>query len=285
MEIVHKKGHILMLHAKMEEVSRIKEPLYGYEQEIILIPTSKLKVIEVQRKASGSHVKRLSESIKRIGFVIPLVVVKRGDENIVIDGQHRFLAAKELGIKKLPAIVIPEKYAHNLMELNIEKQMALRDKAYVSLNIYTMYLNEDASMDEEDGRIMDSIEYAYYVTLGMAYKEKPRLFGSAYESILRKVDTFLPKPLEKAIVERRERAKIVMEADGLVREAAKKVRELGIEHPFLYKEIVSFCTPIKRKKKVKETFAETFEGLKKNLVNLATNPTRLREHRFTSASS
>lgn len=269
----------------MEEVSRIKEPLYGYEQEIILIPTSKLKVIEVQRKASGSHVKRLSESIKRIGFVIPLVVVKRGDENIVIDGQHRFLAAKELGIKKLPAIVIPEKYAHNLMELNIEKQMALRDKAYVSLNIYTMYLNEDASMDEEDGRIMDSIEYAYYVTLGMAYKEKPRLFGSAYESILRKVDTFLPKPLEKAIVERRERAKIVMEADGLVREAAKKVRELGIEHPFLYKEIVSFCTPIKRKKKVKETFAETFEGLKKNLVNLATNPTRLREHRFTSASS
>jgi len=285
LEIVHKKGHILMLHAKMEEVSRIKEPLYGYEQEIILIPTSKLKVIEVQRKASGSHVKRLSESIKRIGFVIPLVVVKRGDENIVIDGQHRFLAAKELGIKKLPAIVIPEKYAHNLMELNIEKQMALRDKAYVSLNIYTMYLNEDASMDEEDGRIMDSIEYAYYVTLGMAYKEKPRLFGSAYESILRKVDTFLPKPLEKAIVERRERAKIVMEADGLVREAAKKVRELGIEHPFLYKEIVSFCTPIKRKKKVKETFAETFEGLKKNLVNLATNPTRLREHRFTSASS
>jgi len=269
----------------MEEISKIKEPLYGYEQEIILVPTTKLKVIEVQRKASASHVKRLTESIKRIGFVIPLIVVKRGDEDIVIDGQHRFLAAKELGIRRLPAIVIPEKYAHNLMELNVEKQMALRDKAYVSLNVYRMYLNEDPSMEEEDGRIMDSIEYAYYVTLGMAYKEKPRLFGSAYESILRKVDAFLSKPLEKAAVEREERAKVVIEADALTREAVRRVRELGIEHPFLYKEVVSFCTPIKRKKKVKQTFTETFDGLKKNLGNLAANPSRLREHRFSSASS
>jgi len=195
------------------------------------------------------------------------------------------LAAKELGIKKLPAIVIPEKYAHNLMELNVERQMALRDKAYVSLNVYTMYLNEDPSMEEEDGRIMDSIEYAYYVTLGMAYKGKPRLFGSAYESILRKVDAFLPKPLEKAVVERGERAKTVMEADDLAREAAKGVRELGIDHPYLYKEVISVCTPIKRKKKVKETFAETFEVLKKNLTNLAANPVKFRGHRFTSASS
>ena len=93
----------------MEEISKIKEPLYGYEQEIILVPTTKLKVIEVQRKASAPHVKRLTESIKKIGFIIPLIIVRRGDEDIVIDGQHRFLAAKELGIRKLPAIVIDRK--------------------------------------------------------------------------------------------------------------------------------------------------------------------------------
>jgi len=270
----------------MEEISRIKEPLYGYEQEMILVPITKLKVIEVQRKASPSHVKRLTESIKRIGFVIPLIVVKRGDEDIVIDGQHRFLAAKELGIRKLPVIVIPEKYAHNLMELNVEKQMALRDKAYVSLNVYMMYLNEDPSMEEEDGRIMDSIEYAYYVTLGMAYKEKPRLFGSAYESILRKVDGFLSKPLEKASVERAERAKVVIETDALAKDVVNKVRrELGIEHPFLYKEVVSSCSAIKRKKKVKLTFAETFDGLRKNLGDLSDDPSKFRAHRFSSAGS
>jgi len=267
----------------MEEISKIKEPLYGYEQEIILVPITKLKVIEVQRKASATHVKRLTESIKRIGFVIPLIVVKRGDEDIVIDGQHRFLAAKELGIRKLPAIVIPEKYAHNLMELNVEKQMALREKAYVSLNVYRMYLSEDPSIEEEDGRIMDSIEYAYYVTLGMAYEEKRGLFGSAYEPILKKVDAFLSKPLEEAAVERAERAKVVIESDVLARRAVDGVKELGIDHPFLYKEVVSSCSIIKRKKKVKQTFAETFESLKKNLENLAANPSTFRRYRFKSA--
>jgi len=267
----------------MEEISKIKEPLYGYEQEIVLVPITKLKVIEVQRKASPPHVKRLTESIKRIGFVIPLIVVRRGDEDIVIDGQHRFLAAKELGIRKLPAIVIPEKYAHNLMELNVERQMALREKAYVSLNVYRMYLNEDPTIEEEDGRIMDSIEYAYYVTLGMAYEGKRGLFGSAYEPILKKVDAFLSKPLERAAVERADRAKAVIESDALAREAVHKIEALGIEHPFLYKEVVSSCSIIKRKKKVRQTFAETFEGLKKNLANLSANPSTFRRYRFKSA--
>jgi ParB family chromosome partitioning protein len=266
----------------MEAIAEIKEPLHGYAQEIALVPTGKLKVIEVQRNVSKLHVKRLGESIKKIGFVIPLVVVRRGEEIIIIDGQHRFLAAKELGIKKLPAIVVPEKYAHNLMELNVEKQMALRDKAHVALNVYRMYLREDPSMAEDDGRIMDSIEFAYYVTLGMAYEAKPRIFGSAYESILRKIDSFLSTPLEKAAGEREARAKIVIEADGLAREAVDKVRGLGIEHPFLYKEVVSFCSTTKRKRKVKQTFRDTFEALDKNLRDLAADPRKLRAHKFAS---
>jgi len=120
----------------MKTIAKIEEPLHGYSQEIAIIPIDNLKVIEIQRAPSKFHIKRLSESIRKIGFVIPLVVVKRGNENIIIDGQHRFLAAKELGIKQLPAIIIPEKYAHELMELNIEKQMSLREKAYVALNVY-----------------------------------------------------------------------------------------------------------------------------------------------------
>ncbi len=259
----------------MEIVARINEPLHGYAQEIALIPVSRLKVIEVQRKPSAPHVKRLKSSIKKIGFTIPLIVVRKGEDNIIIDGQHRFLAAKELGIKELPAIIIPEKYAHNLMELNVEKQMSLRERAYVALNVYRMYLNENPSMKEDDGRIMDSIEYAYYVTLGVAYEKKPRVSGSPYEPLLKKVDGFLSKLLKDAFVERERRAGIIIETDDLTRDVVKKVKELGVEHEFLYNEVVSFCNPMKRKKKVSQSFDNIFSALQKNLKDLAQNPGKI----------
>jgi ParB-like chromosome segregation protein Spo0J len=47
----------------------------------------------------------------------------------VIDGQQRLLATKELGIKELPCLIIPEKYALNLMELNVEKTDVLKRKS------------------------------------------------------------------------------------------------------------------------------------------------------------
>jgi len=254
----------------------LEEPLYGYKQEVAMIPTGKLKVIEIQRAASKAHIKRLSDSIRRVGFVVPLVVVRRGEENIIIDGQHRFLAAKELGIKKLPTIIIPERYAHNLMELNVEKQMSIRDKAYVSLNVYRMYLEEDKSIREDDGRIMDSIEYAYYVTLGIAYEKRPRIFGSAYEFLLKKVDVFLSMPLENAVKEREDRARILVETDDLARKTVDEVRKLGIDHPYIYREVISFCTPAKRKRKTKKSFEETFDSLKKNLNNLLLEPSKIK---------
>jgi ParB family chromosome partitioning protein len=259
----------------MEIVAKINEPLHGYAQEIALIPVSRLKVIEVQRKPSAPHVKRLKSSIRKIGFTIPLIVVRKGEDNIIIDGQHRFLAAKELGIKELPAIIIPEKYAHNLMELNVEKQMSLRERAYVALNVYRMYLNENPSMKEDDGRIMDSIEYAHYVTLGVAYEKKPRVSGSPYEPLLKKVDGFLSKPLKDAFVERERRAGIIIETDDLTRDVVKKVKELGVEHEFLYNEVVSFCNPMKRKKKVSQSFDNIFSALQKNLKDLAQNPEKI----------
>jgi len=145
-----------------------------------------------------------------------------------------------------------------------------------------MYLKEKPEINEDDGQIMDSIEFAYYVTLGIAYEKAPKLFGSAYESILKKVDFFLSKPLKNAIKEREERAEILIETDNIAREAIEKVREIGIDHPFLYKEVVSFCTPVKRKRKVEQSFNELFNTLKDNLKSLISNPHKIREHKFST---
>ena len=267
----------------MKKVGEIKEPLFGYMQEVVIVPIENLKVIEVQRKPSSYHVRRLAESMRKIGFTTPVIAVREKDGNsyIIIDGQHRLLAAKEVGIKEISCIVIPEKYAHDLMELNIEKQMSLRERAYVALNVYRMYLEEDSSINEDDPRILDSIEFPYYVTLGIAYEKNQKLFGSAYESLLRRLDRFLSLPLANAIKEREKKAQIVLEVDDVTRQAVEKVKEIGISHPFLYREVVSFCSPIGRKRKIEETLEDVFGKLKNNLMRLVEEPERIRTHKFS----
>lgn len=260
----------------MREIGTIKEPLMGYEQKVLVVPTGRLKVIDVQRRPSPFHVRRLGESMRKMGFVSPLVAVRKGEDLIVIDGQQRLLAAKELGIKELPCIVVPEKYAMNLMELNVEKQMPLREKAYVALNIYRTYLHDSPQMREDDPRILDSIEMPYYVTLGMGYEKNPKLFGSAYEAILKKLDGFFSSPLQDAAKERERRANLLVETEEIARRAVERVKEIGIAHPFVHREVVDFCNPIKGKREVGESFEGVFEKLKEGLRELIERPEMIR---------
>ncbi|MCD6447527.1 MAG: ParB-like nuclease domain-containing protein [Thermoplasmata archaeon] len=263
-----------------EKVAEIEEPLHKYKQSLLILPVEKLKVIEIQRKPSDYHIKRLSESIRKIGFIVPLIVIKRNGSYIIIDGQHRFLAAKQLGIEKLPCIEIPEKYANELMELNIEKAMSLKEKCYVSLNVYRILMNEKPDMLESDMEVRDAIEYPYFITLAIAYEMQPRFFGSAYESMAKRVDVFLDKPIEEAYAYRDKIAMKLIELDSMAREAMEKIEEMGISHPFLYKEIISFCNPIGRKRKVDMTMEELIELLRINLQELLKNPDTFREHKF-----
>ncbi len=266
----------------MEQIGFLKDPLYGYEQEIIVAPINELKVIEIQRKPSESHIKRLVESIRKIGFVVPVICVRRGDELIIIDGQHRYLAARRMGLEKIPCIIIPEKYANELMELNVEKTMSLREKCYVALNVYRIFLNERPELLENDTEIMDAIEFPYFITIGLAYEENSKFFGSAYESIMKKVDGFLELRIEEAYEKRKQYAKKLLELDSLARSAMEKIEAMGISHPFLYKEIVSFCNPIKKKRKVEENIDEVLNTLEKNLNELVEHPEKFRVEEFTS---
>ena len=46
-------------------------------------------------------------------------------------------------------------------------------------------------MKENDAEVEESIERAYYVTLGLAYEKPGRLAGSAFEPLLKKCDHFM----------------------------------------------------------------------------------------------
>lgn len=254
---------------------RFQDPHKGGEFTFRTVPVEQLEVIGHQRKVRPAHIKNLTASIDRIGFVVPLVAVEKrsgGKTNyVVIDGQHRFQAAKDLGVKEFPVIVVPNELATRMMNLNVEKDLNIREKSFVALAIYRDFLEESSDLRETNEEIVDSLENAHYVTLGIAYEKSGRLAGSAFEPILKKSDGFLNRSLEKAYEVRQERAAKILEANNLVKSVTAKIKEIGRWHSFLTQQIMSYANPFKRKRG-KVDFDEAFDGVIKKLQQLKENP-------------
>ncbi len=75
---------------------KFKDPYLKNEIVFKVVPMENFEVTPHQRKPSQYHIKHLINSIERIGYIVPVVAVERDNKYIIIDGQHRFLAAKEL---------------------------------------------------------------------------------------------------------------------------------------------------------------------------------------------
>jgi ParB family chromosome partitioning protein len=256
---------------KLEKELNFNDPYLNQDLKFKIVPIEDLTIVKHQRKPSSYHVKHLVNSIERIGFLVPLIVTEKKDGFMIIDGQHRFLAAKELGIREVPVIVVPEKIAQLMMNLNIEKELNIREKSYVALNIYRQYLENNPDILESDPEIIDSIEQVYYVTLGLGYEKQEKLSGSAFESVLKKCDLFLDEKLSSAIKIREKRAEKVLFAYNLVKEISQKIKELGKWHPYVYHQIISYANPYKRKRLPTE-FDNLFDSIIENLQNAVKNP-------------
>jgi ParB family chromosome partitioning protein len=256
---------------KEEEAFQFKDPKYQQNLTFKVVPIDSLKVVEHQRKPSNYHVNHLISSIERVGFIVPLVVVEKNGEYVILDGQHRFLAAKKLELRELPVIIVPQKLANLMMNFNIEKELNIREKSYVALNIYRQYLKENPELLETEPVLTDSIEQAYYVTLGIGYEKEERLRGGILESIMKKCDFFLEKPLEEALEERERRAERVRHANSLITEIAQKLKDMEKWHPFVYQQILSFANPYKRKREPVD-FDQMFDNLSHNLERAKENP-------------
>ncbi|MGH2757554.1 MAG: ParB/RepB/Spo0J family partition protein [Actinomycetota bacterium] len=243
------------------------------------LPADRLEVVEHQRKARPAHVDHLVESIERVGFIVPLVAIEAEGNGksryVVIDGQHRLLAAREVGLRKLPVLVVPARLASRMMNLNVEKDLNIREKAVVSLGIYRSFLESQPELKENDHEVEDSIERAYYVTLGLAYEKGGRLAGSAFEPLLKKCDFFLRRTIENAYAAREERAATVIEANSLVKDVIAQAKEMGAFHQYFQYQLISSIDPFKRKRG-RQNFDELFEKAIAKLNKINDDPTRIR---------
>jgi ParB family chromosome partitioning protein len=241
-----------------------------------VLPMAKLEVISHQRKASDAHVKRVMDSVNRVGFLAPVVVVERdgGAGYLIIDGQHRFLAAKELGLRRIPAVIAPPDVARRMLTLNVEKEPNIRERSAVALSIYRELVDAEPDMPEDDPEVADAVQQAHYVTLGFGYAASGRLAGSLFEPILRKCDGFMDVPLAESSPIREARAGRVVEAHRLVRAVTDRLKEIGAWHEFAGAQIISYANPLKRARK-QHSFDQTFDKLIAKLDSLGEHPEKV----------
>lgn len=74
----------------------------------LLIPLNKIKSNSDQPRKNfdSDKIVELAESIKHHGIIQPLILKRVADEYIIVAGERRWRAAKSLGLKEVPAIIM-----------------------------------------------------------------------------------------------------------------------------------------------------------------------------------
>jgi ParB family chromosome partitioning protein len=252
----------------MKVLAEYNDPIKGLPLKFALIPVGDLKIPPFQRDLSELLVKRLFVSMEKLGFLHPIVVYQEeGDGFYVIDGQHRLEAAKMLGAKELPAIVIPKELALNIMEFNTEKPPNIREKASQAYRLYREFLQKAPHTEELE--LAFYIEEPSYITLGFVLEELNKKFpAGAFELLLKKIDEFLAQPLEEAVEERRRRAQKVYEVGEKLNEVYEK---LGMTNALMKTELLRKAIQKvygKRVRKIEDDFYTALDKIKKALEEI-----------------
>ena len=238
-----------------------RDPLGGHPTLIVGLPIDKVEPTPFQRDLSATHVKRLSEVIDKLDWFLDPIIAVRTDTGTywTPNGNHRLNAVKTLGGKSIVALVTPDQnVAYKILALNTEKAHNLREKA---LEVIRMARSlADISDDPETTYALEFEEPAF-ITLGACYEQKGRFSGSAYNPILKRVESFMDQPLRASIPIREQRAQSLLELDEAVNDAVKMLKDRGFESPYLKAFVVARINPLRFKKGEPGTFEEVFEPM------------------------
>ena len=216
-----------------------RDPLGGNWQILASLPIGRVEPTPYQRDLSDTHVARLANAIDKLDrFLDPIVAVPAPDGGYWSpNGHHRLGAMRQLGARAIVALVVPEpEVAHRILALNTEKAHNLREK---SLEVSRLAQALSEVDDAAEKSYAEVFEEAALITLGLCYQENGRFSGGAYHPILKRCDEFLTAKLPAALEIRKARAAKLLELNEHVNEAVKKLKERGLESPYLKAFVVA----------------------------------------------
>lgn len=147
--------------------------------KILNIKIEDIKAYEKNPRKNEAAVKIVARSIKEFGFQVPIIIDKK---NVIVAGHTRVLAAKELGIKKVPAIYTTELNekqirAYRIMD-NKSQEYSEWDKKLLTEEF--KFLNDAGFNMELTGFTEEDVD----AELKLNEVENENLFGDRHEVIM-----------------------------------------------------------------------------------------------------
>jgi ParB family transcriptional regulator, chromosome partitioning protein len=125
--------------------------------------------------------------------------------------------------------------------------------------MYRGLVGADGSQKESD--LTKIFEEPHFSTFGAAYEKRPRYSAGAYSSLVKRLETFLDKPIEEGIKIRDARADKLLAFDDEVVKVVAALKEKGLESPYLKNYVVARVNFLRFKKDGVFDFDETIDKL------------------------
>lgn len=122
----------------------------GEDSSLLLLSIDKIQPNPDQprREFDQDKLEELSESIKHIGIVQPITVVKRqGDVYMIIAGERRYRAAQLVGLKHIPAYVRPDQ--GSILEMALVENVQREDLNPIEIAIAYQGLVQELNLSHE----------------------------------------------------------------------------------------------------------------------------------------
>jgi ParB family chromosome partitioning protein len=222
-----------------------RDPFGGRWVLLATLPVEKVEPSPFQRKASDLHVGRLRTVIDKVGRLLDPVITGRQPDGIywTPNGNHRLQAIRALGGRSITTLVLPEaEMVYTILALNTEKAHNLREKALEVIGMARELARANAGVEIQYAL---AFEEAAFLTLGIAYEERPRFSGGAYHPVVRRVDAFQDLEMGVAIERRTKWARELLALDDRVTEIIGELRERGFQSPYLRAFVVARLNPIR----------------------------------------
>jgi ParB family chromosome partitioning protein len=154
-----------------------------------------------------------------------------------------------LGAKAITALLVPdERMAYQILALNTEKAHNLREKALEVIRMERELATLEPVPERDHAALLED---PVLPTLGLCYEHNGRFAGGAYQPVLRRIEAFLAAKLPRALEERELRARRMLELDEGVARAVAKLKERGLESPYLKNFVIARLDPLRFKKEAK----------------------------------
>lgn len=104
-----------------------------------------------RKNFDSEKISQLAESIKEHGIIQPIIVKKNKDNNyIVIAGERRWRAAKSIGIKEIPVIIMDDIDDKSILEISLIENIQREDLNPIEESLAFKKLIEDFRLTQDE---------------------------------------------------------------------------------------------------------------------------------------